>query len=118
MNKKKPKTIYCSIVYSHLLNGILAWGSDCKTTIKPFQMIQNKIIRIINNVRHDSHVKNNSLYFDFGILKIEEMHKLEIAKFMHMYDNNKLPCIFNEYFKTLTQIHKYNTRNHNNTKYY
>ena len=61
VNEKNSKTFY-GLVHSYLLYGILAWGSDFKTTIKPLQIIQNKVIRIINNVRQDGHGKTNSLY--------------------------------------------------------
>ena len=54
--------IYYSLVQSHLLYGILTWGSENTTTLKPLQTIQNKIVRIMCKVDRTSHVTNNSLY--------------------------------------------------------
>jgi len=53
--QKILRTIYYRIVYSHLLYGILSWVSECKTTMQPFQIIQNKIM---NNIKSDSRIFN------------------------------------------------------------
>ena len=34
-----------------------------------------------------------------------------MAKFMYLYHNNKLPKLFNQYFKSVNSVHDYNTRN-------
>jgi len=48
----------------------------------------------MNNIKSDSKISNNFLYHKTGLLKIEHIYVLEIAKFMHMYHNNKLLYLF------------------------
>jgi len=52
--------------------------------MQPLQIIQNKIIQIMNNIKSDSRISNNFLYHKEGLLKIEHIYELEIAKFMHI----------------------------------
>jgi len=41
--QKRFKTIYYRIVYSHLLYGILLWGSECKTTMQSLKSFKIKV---------------------------------------------------------------------------
>ena len=61
--------LYNSFVRSHLLCGILTWGSTNNTVLHPLQVLQNKIVRIISNVKTNERITNNSLYKQ---LKIKE----------------------------------------------
>ena len=62
------------------------------------QVLQNKIIRIICYVSKNKHVKNNTLYHELKLLKVKDMYHLEMAKFMYLFQHNKLPNLFNQYF--------------------
>ena len=108
--------LYNSFVGSHLLYGILTWGSTNNTVLHPLQVLQNKIVRIISNVKTNEHITNNSLYKQLKILTIKDMYELEVSKFMHQHQHNKLPNLCNFYFTPTASIHKYNTRStsHNN----
>ena len=44
------------------------------------------------------------------ILKLYDIHKMELAKFMFKLKNQLLPENFNSFFVSLSAIHKYNTR--------
>ena len=39
----------------------------------------------------------------------------EVSKFMYKYTNSQLPATFNNYFKLITDVHPYNTRQPKNT---
>ena len=54
--------LHNSFVGSHLLYGILTWGSTNNTVLHPLQVLQNKIVRIISNVKTNEYITNNSLY--------------------------------------------------------
>ena len=100
-----------SLVQSHLLCGILTWGSENTTTLKPLLTIQNKIVRLMCKVDRTSHVTNNSLYKRLSILKIKDLYKVELAKFFHSYQRNRLPQIFQDHFQPVKSLHKHFTRN-------
>ena len=38
------------------------------------------------------------------------MHHLEMEKFMNLFQHNKLPNLYNQYFTSIETVHKYNTR--------
>ena len=52
---------YHNSVNSHILYGILVWGSTNHSILQPLQVLENKVLRIICNVSKNEHVKNNSL---------------------------------------------------------
>ena len=41
------KTIYYCLVYSHVSNGIHAWGSACKTECETINVLMKKAVRIM-----------------------------------------------------------------------
>ena len=63
-------------------------------------------------------VKNNALYQKYKILKIDDMIKLELRKFMYLYRVNDLPAVFETYFLSIDHAHHYNTRNKSNRNYF
>ena len=50
------------------------------------------------------------LYTKFCVPKLDDMIKMELAKFMFKFNNKMLPNAFNNYFLKLDKIHRYNTR--------
>ena len=77
-----------------MLYGILGRGSVTKTTLHPLQILQNKVMRIINKTTVEDHVKNNALHQTHKIFKIDDVYKLELGKFMYLYHVNDLTEIF------------------------
>ena len=65
----------------------------------------NKINRSLNHWQ-----SSTSAYKKLKILKINELVKFEIGKFLHRHFNNKLPLNFQNYFVGLNQIHTIDTR--------
>ena len=64
--------LYHSLVYPHLLYGILTWGSTNNSVLNPLQVLQNRLIRVIYRVRKLDHITNNSLYHKLSTLKIKD----------------------------------------------
>ena len=44
------------------------------------------------------------------ILQLKDIYNLEVSKFMYKYSTSQLPATFNNYFKLITDVHSYNTR--------
>jgi len=42
-------------------------------------------------------------------LQPEDIHNLQVDKFMHKYTNSKLLATFNNYFELITDVHPCNT---------
>ena len=100
VNSKTLLNVYYCMVYSQLQYGILAWGNANKTNLSPLNKVHNRIIKMIQE-------KEN---FQPNLLKIEQIYKLEIRKFMFCYNANQLPTSFIKYFTSIESIHSYPTR--------
>ena len=62
VNKSTLRSLYFSFVYLHLKYGIIFWGNSNKSVLQSLQVMQNKIIRIMNFKCLRDHVQLNSLF--------------------------------------------------------
>ena len=72
---------YYSFVYSRITYGITAWGTASRNFLREVEVGQNNIIRTITWNKKFSHV--NHLYKQLEILKLVDVYKLELAKFIY-----------------------------------
>ena len=105
-------------LFSYVLHGIFGWGSAAKTEIKPIQILQNKVLKIISNSTWKDHIVNNSLYYKYKLLKISDIHNFELSKFMYNYDVKNPSDNFETYFLPIAQSRNYNTRSKSNQNYF
>ena len=80
-----PKTallkIYYAQIHSHLLYGFIIWGSTFPTYLKKLIILQNKAVKFIRAAKFcDS---SSPYYKRLKILKLTDLYKLEIGKFIH-----------------------------------
>ena len=101
------KLFYYAMLYSHLQYSLLNRGRACKSHCHEFTILQNNILRAC--LFRPLHHLTNSLYSDCSVLKLEDMTKMEFAKFMFKFNSNTLPTFFNNYFLKLDKVHNYNT---------
>jgi len=80
LNQSNLIALHYAFVYSHLLYGILGWGKTSKTTLAPIQILQNNVLRIINNTTWKDKFKNNDLYQKYKVLKIADIYEFEFDK--------------------------------------
>ena len=55
---------------------------------------------------------------DMKILQVTDISEIEVAKFMHLFHQGNLPCIFDSCNKSVTTQHNYNARFNANKNYY
>ena len=67
-----------------------------------------KIIRIITN--SDFLANTDPLFEKTGILKLEDIFKLQMASLMWDFENGALPQCFSRYFTKVNQRHSHSTR--------
>ena len=108
VNKQNLFSVFNSLFLSHLNYGILCWGRSNKSVMKPLTILMNKALRCINFCGPREHIENFLL--KDHLLQVNEIFKLELAKFMYNYNSNNLPNCFNEYFLKINNKHNYNTR--------
>ena len=100
--------LYYSIVHLHILYGIILWGSTYTSHLKKLQLLQNKAVRAICSLYWREHV---TPCFDCpSILKVRDVAKMEMAKFVHKSVNHSQPKYFQSYFHKVSLEHKRSTR--------
>jgi hypothetical protein len=100
--------VYNSLVGSYLNYALIAWGSASKTTLQPLRVLQNRAIRLISRASRFHRLDID--FLNLRILKLDDLHKLALSKFMYQYYHDKLPDYFSEFFAVAEVTHRYETR--------
>ena len=108
VSKETLYMIYHSLVYSRIQYSIIAWGCAAKKYMAKLRVRLNNIIRAITFSKSFSSM--TALYKNLNILKLEDIYKLELAKFMYQINYKKVPTIFVDLFTSTTKLHHYETR--------
>ena len=98
------KTLYFSFIYPFFTFCNYVWGSTYETSLKPLIMLQKRCIRIISSANHRDHT--DPLFLRHGLLKLVDLNKYLISKFMYKCFRKKVPEIFNGYFTSVIYIYK------------
>jgi exonuclease III len=112
LDNKHMKMLYYSLIHPYLVYGVTLWGGTHSTYIKKLFILQKKSIRIVNKAGYLHHT--HSLFHDNAILKLADLYKLEVAKYLYKFSKQLLPKPLQCLFRTHSSLHKYNTRNKNN----
>lgn len=108
------KTLYFSLIQSHLTYGIVAWGSANDNVLKYLTVVQKWIIKIIYN-RCRTYPSDN-LFAESKLFDIRQLYALSLLKYSfshpeyisfadHDYHTRykELICNKNKYMKTIGQ---------------
>ena len=102
------KTLYETLVQPHMEYGITLWGGTHDTYVNQVIVQQKKIIRSITNKKYNEHT--DPLFNQLNLLKLKQLHKLNVAKFMYKVSKNDLPKPINIQYKLNTNVHAHDTR--------
>ena len=103
------KQLYYAYVYSKITYGIEVYSHTSKCLIDKLQVMQNRLLKIL--YMKDWYTNTNMLHKQLNLLKVEEIAKLFILKFVQKCKMGEVPSIFSKYYKERTEIHSINTRN-------
>ena len=101
------RTLYLSLAHHHLRYGLTFWGAAPKTALNKLFMLQKKIVRLIHRSEFLEHTE--PLFKNSFILKLDDMRKLEMSKFIYTDLNGQ--NFFQ--FAPRNAIHSHGTRNRN-----
>ena len=101
------KTLYFSLIYSHLQYCISSWGLAHANAHGPLKKLHKRITRNITNSPYLEHA--TPLFFKLNLLKIHAICNLEIAKISFQI-KNKMTLHDSQIFCLATQMHKHHTR--------
>ena len=92
--------VYNALVASYLQYSITAWGTCSSTVLSRLQNLQDRIVRYMTY--SPPHSNLDLKYKTLKILKVNELHFYETAKFMYKVYHNQLPLAFHDYFQAIT----------------
>ena len=114
MNTNMLKNIYYSLIYSHLVYAIQVWGSACDTELNKILILQKKVVRMMTN--NDQYqqvpgplIHSGPIFKELGILKVDDIFKLHVSKFIYSCLSFKTPRLFFNWFIMNHTVHNYNT---------
>ena len=108
IHRKHLTILYYSLVYSYLTYGIILWGSAHDTYMSKLKITQKKIVRAITGAPYDAH--SEPLFKLLNILKLTDLYKLHISKYMFSFINNVIPRPILEIFTLAQDTHDHGTR--------
>jgi hypothetical protein len=108
-DRKTLIQLYYSFIYPYLSYCNLSWGNSHETTLWPVFRLQKIAFRVVFNIRKRSTTMN--VCKEYNILRLPDIHILNIGIFMYKYNHSSLPPIFSDFFTENRNIHNYPTRN-------
>ena len=109
-NKLTPiamRTIYMSLIYSHITYCIPIWGNTWAVHLRPVKLAQKRAVRTISNVARFDHT--HELFVSLKILKLRYVYQYFSLVLTHKYMyGNYVPLVFTR------ANNPYNIRNVNN----
>jgi hypothetical protein len=94
VNIKGMKSLYYSLVHSHLIYAIQVWSTTSQGNINSLFKLQKQAIRLIHNAKYNAHTE--SLFKESKILPIPKLIEFFQLQFMQHYVNGFLPSSFND----------------------
>ena len=114
INIKVMKTLYYSFVYPHLLYAIEVWGSADITHLNKLITLQKRVVRMItfsDRRQNDySFLPSDPLFLKMGIIKIYDIFKLNVSKFIFKCLNKTNPANFHSWYILSSQVTNYITQ--------
>ena len=76
-------TLYFALIHPFLFYGVILWGACNKSYSTKLRSLQNKALIAIGNAKWYTPV--GPLYHKFNILKLSDLFRLALGKFLHMF---------------------------------
>ena len=101
--------LYHSLINSRVQYGIIAWERAASCHLQPISVVLSRAMRCLNT---DKLLTNKviTIYNMQKILQPKYTFNLAVSKIMYNHTTSQLPATFNNYFKLITDVHSYNTR--------
>lgn len=107
-------TLYWSLIQPYLNYGICAWGQASKSNLNKLLILQKRALRIIFFA--DRKQSAIPLFVKTNIPPINIMYCQSIANLMHDVTNKRAPNKISKLFKSVGDVHSYNTRSSTSKK--
>ena len=92
------------------------WGTANKTVLQELNVKLNNIVRSITY--SSKYCSVTCLHKLLNFFKLDDIYRLELAKFMYQLHHKKFKTALNDCFVDITNIHSHNTRTKQNLVYF
>ena len=110
--KRHKLAIYNAYVLSKICYGIEIYGSMSETLSNRLQIVSNKLLKILFNM--SPFHSTNQLHKELDILKVKDVYKSRVLKFVFQCLNHTMLCMYNNYFQKRRSLHDRNLRDMKN----
>jgi hypothetical protein len=108
LNKQTLTQLYYSFLYPYLTYCNIIWGNANDNLLWPIFRTQKRAIIIIGNIKRRESTK--AMFLSLGILRLPDIYIFSVLLFVYKYKNNLLPPVFNSFYSTNSETHRYPTR--------
>ena len=111
LNASALITLYYSFIYPFFTYCNHVWGCAYESNLHSLVLLQKRIVRIITSSKYRDH--SEPLIERLKLLKIGDINKYVLGKFMYRLYNNEVPTMFHAMFQKVRSVHGYETRQSN-----
>ena len=107
------RTLYYAYVHPHILYGVEIYGNTYASYLEKLQKVNNEILRILQY--KEARTGLIDLYYSYETLPLDQLHLYEIMSLVHrfVYEIEKLPKVYAQYFTINSTVHGHNNRSNN-----
>jgi hypothetical protein len=100
-------------VHQHILYDVEIHGNTCASYLGKLQKANNTILRILQH--KEARTGLIDLYYSCETLPIDQLYLHQIMSLVHrfVYDREKLPKVYAQYFTINSLVRSHNTRSNN-----
>ena len=106
--------LYYALVYPHLNNHVIVWGSAPPSHLKSLIVRINNLLRTILGVVWENGrplLSNNELYKQLNLLKLNSIFRINLYRLLRLLLDGELPEFWQLLLGNYVTTHSYNTRN-------
>ena len=96
VSKRIARQLYFSFIYSRINYGIEVYGSCADEHLSKLQVMQNKLLKLL--LKLDYRTSTSLLHYNMALLKIADIHTVNILSFVNECRAGRNPDIFKNYF--------------------
>ena len=116
---KVMRNVCYSLLYSHMIYAIEAWGSAFKTELEKILVLQKRAMRLMtfndaDPTVHGPLISSDPIFSKLETLNISDGYKYQVSKFIFKCVNNIASMHFQNWFVLSHKVHGYHTRSNIN----
>jgi len=103
--------LYNTIINPYFLYCNIIWGGANQIALKRLLCLQKRAIRLVTKSHYRA--ASSPIFYDLKILKLEDIHKMQILVFMYKAKHGLLPACCSNLFTLLDDNRRYDCRKKN-----